>query len=143
MECLFRFLLQPSRMRVLVFGTFDLLHPGHRYLLAEAAKRGELNVVVARDRNVERIKGKTTVHSEEERLAAVRAAAPSARAMLGDREDFLAPVRAVQPDLILLGYDQKLPPGVTEDAFPCPVERLPAFEPEKWKSSILRRDAGK
>lgn len=124
-------------MRVLVFGTFDRLHPGHRFVFDEAKKRGELWVVVGRDSTVERIKGKRARDSEEERKKAVEDAYPDARVLLGDPEDFLAPVRSVKPDLILLGYDQKLPPGVSEDDLPCAVERLPAFEPDRYKSSLL------
>ena len=125
-------------MKVLVFGTFDLLHPGHRFLLGEALKRGKLTVVVARDRNVQRIKGRFPVHDEDERLSLVRQAAPGATVVLGDAHDFLVPVKAVDPDLILLGYDQKLPPGMKEEDLPYEIERLPAFEPEKYKTSILR-----
>jgi FAD synthetase len=125
-------------MNVLVFGTFDLLHPGHRFVLAEAGKRGKLTVVVARDRNVLSIKGRYPVHDEEERASLVRGAAPGADVVLGDVDDFLAPVRSIDPDLILLGYDQDFPPGVTQEDMPCEVERLPPFEPEKYKTSIIR-----
>lgn len=124
-------------MRILVFGTFDVLHPGHHFLLTEAAKRGDLHVVVARDAHVQLIKGRLPKQSEEERLSALQAAYPQADICLGDKADFLAPVRAIKPDLILLGYDQKLPPGVSEEDLPCPTERLLAFEPHKWKSSLL------
>lgn len=145
-------------MRVLLFGTFDHLHPGHRFVLQEALKRaclgevssrrseakpdgrsrGEVHVVVARDKNVQQIKGKDPKQKEEERLRVLQNAFPEVHARLGDTEDFLIPVRAINPDLILLGYDQKLPPGVEEKDLPCPVERLAAFEPEKWKSSLKR-----
>ncbi len=125
-------------MRVLVFGTFDHLHPGHLFVLRSAADRGELFVVVARDRNVERIKGRVPDQPEPERAAAIRAAFPLAEVLLGDADDFLAPVRAVSPDLILLGYDQRLPPGVREEDLGATVERLPAFEPHRHKSSLVR-----
>ena len=124
--------------RVLVFGTFDLLHPGHRFVLTEAGKRGDVHVVVARDLNVRAIKGRMPKQSEQERFAALKQAFPKAEVILGDPNDFLAPVRAIKPDLILLGYDQKLPPSVTEKDLHCPIERLGAFEPEKWKSSLRR-----
>jgi FAD synthetase len=130
-------------MRVLLFGTFDLLHPGHRFVFAEAAKRGDVSIVVARDENVRRIKGFAPEHDEAARVQAVEEAAPGATVVLGDAADFWAPVRRVQPDLILLGYDQRMPPGIREDELPCPVERLPAFAPEKHKSSIARRKLGK
>jgi len=128
-------------MKVLLFGTFDLLHPGHLFVLSEGKKRGDLHVVVARDTTVERIKKKVPAHSQDQRKAAIEAAFPDAVVVLGDDEgDYLKPVREIGPDLILLGYDQRLPPGVIEADLPCPVERLPGFEPEKYKSSLLRRD---
>ena len=125
-------------LKVLVFGTFDHLHPGHRFLLTEASSRGDLHVVIARDQNVEKIKGHVPDQSEEERLRMIQKAFPSSHPVLGDPDDFLVPVHTIKPDLILLGYDQRLPPGVTEKDLPCPMERLPAFEPEKWKSSFRR-----
>lgn len=125
-------------MRVLVFGTFDRLHPGHTHFLTEALKRGELSVVIARDRNVERIKKIQPTDDETARLHAVHLAVPDAQVILGDPEDFLAPVRRIQPDLILFGYDQRLPPGVREEDLPCATERLSPYHPEKFKSSIQR-----
>lgn len=125
-------------MKVLVFGTFDLVHPGHRFLFAEASKRGKLTIVVARDRNVQRIKGRLPVQDEDERMSHVRMAAPHADVVLGDAHDFLVPVKAIDPDIIVLGYDQRLPPGVMEGDLPHEIVRLPAFEPDKYKSSLLR-----
>ncbi len=133
-------------MRVMIFGTFDDLHPGHRYFLQHAAKRagpsvsdhGGFYVVVARDGNVRRIKGKLPQFSEIERAAAIRGAVPEATVLLGHPTDFLHHVRDLKPDLLVLGYDQRLPPGIREEDLPAKIERLPAFQPEKWKSSVLR-----
>lgn len=125
-------------MRILLFGTFDRLHPGHRFLLGQALARGEVFVVVARDGNVLRLKGHVPEQSEEERKRLLEEAFPSIHCILGDTEDFLIPVRSMKPDIILLGYDQKLPPGVTADLLPCPIERLSAYKPEKFKSSLRR-----
>ena len=76
---------------------------------------------------------------ENERRKAVERAVSNADVILGDLEDFLAPVRAFQPNLIILGYDQKLPPGVSENDLQCPIERMSAYEPEKYKSSLHRK----
>ncbi|HVW66521.1 MAG TPA: adenylyltransferase/cytidyltransferase family protein [Candidatus Peribacteraceae bacterium] len=126
-------------MRILVSGTFDDLHPGHLFLLTEAGKRGDLWVIVARDRNVERIKGRPPLQSEKERKSAIEKAFPKAHVVLGDEWDFLQPVREIDPDLILLGYDQKLPPDVSLYDLPYKIERLPAFKPEVYKSSLRRK----
>lgn len=120
----------------MVFGTFDGLHEGHRFVLREAEKRGEVFVVVARDTNVERIKGRPPKQKEEVRLTAIQKEFPSMQIHLGDTENFLTPIKDHQPDLILLGYDQMLPPGIDEQDLPT-IERLPSFHPEKYKSSLL------
>jgi len=39
--------------KVLIAGTFDLIHPGHIYLINEAAKLGDVYVIVATDKNRE------------------------------------------------------------------------------------------
>ena len=123
----------------MIFGTFDLLHPGHHFLVNEARKRGDVTVVVARSSNVERIKGKATRESDAERAHALEAAFPDVKVVLGDTADFLQPVREHVPDLLLFGYDQKLPPGVTEADLPCPIERAEAFQPERFKSSLMKK----
>ena len=125
-------------MRVLIFGTFDHVHPGHLFVFERATERGDVTVVIARDSSVEAIKGKAPDHTEQERQQAVQQALPEAEVILGDPDDYLEPVRTVQPDLILLGYDQQLPPGVLESDLPCSVERLEPFEPQKYKSSLMR-----
>src|SRR3989344_8317135 len=129
--------LLSALMRVLTFGTFDHLHRGHRAYLEFAASKGDLFIIVARDSNVRAIKGRDPDHTEEERAAALRQAFPAATVTIGDADDYLKPVRDIRPDLIVMGYDQLLPPGVTESDLPCPVERAHPHEPETFKSSIL------
>lgn len=125
-------------MKLMIFGTFDDLHPGHLFVFRHALERGDVYVVVARDANVLRFKGRPPLQHEDDRVTAINKAFPSAHVMLGNPDDFLAPVREVQPDLILLGYDQKLPPGVSEEDLGVPVERLEPFHPEIHKSSLRR-----
>jgi cytidyltransferase-like protein len=130
-----------QRCRVLCCGTFDHLHPGHESFLRQAAALGdELHVVVARDRNVQRIKGRLPDRKEAERLRQVQALGLVAVVRLGcPGADFLQVIRDIQPDVIALGYDQSPPPGLAK-AFPhCRIETLQAHHPERYKSSLLRR----
>lgn len=120
----------------MVFGTFDLFHPGHRSLLMQAEKLGPVIVVVARSTNVERIKGKKPLQSDDERVKALKDSFPDAEVILGDPDDFLVPLREQKPDMLLLGYDQGLPPGVTDVDLPCPVRRAKALRPDLYKSSL-------
>ena len=124
--------------RVLIFGTFDHLHPGHRYVIQEALKHGDVWAVVARDTTVERIKGHLPSQNQYERIQALEEAFSDVHCILGDDTDYTVPIRTANPDLIVLGYDQKFPPGVLEEDFPCPTVRLDAFEPETYKSSKMK-----
>tara|TARA_Y100000588_G_C13976012_1_gene805081 strand:+ start:120 stop:539 length:420 start_codon:yes stop_codon:yes gene_type:complete len=127
--------------RVLCCGTFDYLHPGHISFLEQAAALGsELFVVVARDENVERIKGRLPDHNEELRRTKVEEVGVADEVRLGyPGANFFKVVSDIAPDIIALGYDQKTPSGL-RDAFPqCEVLILEAHHPEKYKSSLYRR----
>lgn len=93
-------------MKVLVAGTFDILHPGHIYLLKEANKYGDVHVIIARDDNVRRIKGKKTVFDENERKMMIESLKMVKKAYLGDPDDLFKKVEAINPDIIFLGPDQ-------------------------------------
>ncbi|MCC7263039.1 MAG: FAD synthase [Candidatus Latescibacteria bacterium] len=130
-------------VRVLSCGTFDHLHPGHRSFLEQAARLGdELVVVVARDENVRRIKGRLPDHAEDERRAAVAALGVSSQVCLGyTGTNFLRIVAELKPQIIALGYDQRPPPGLAA-AFPeVEVVVLQPYYPEKYKSSLVRAAA--
>lgn len=123
---------------VLVFGTFDLLHPGHIWFLRQAAKRGDkLAVVVARDANVKKLKGRLPLWREKRRLKEVRNLFCVSKARLGykDWSRRTLILKKINPDIIVLGYDQKakIPAGKWR------VARLKAYHPEKYKTTILRR----
>lgn len=130
-----------GKRRVLCCGTFDLLHPGHESFLAQAAGLGtELIVVVARDENVQRLKGREPSQGEDERRAAVQNQESVTEARLGNRgENFLRVVDEVNPEVIALGYDQRVPAGLAE-AFPrCEIITMEPHFPEKFKSSYFRK----
>jgi FAD synthetase len=115
-------------MKVLIFGTFDGLHDGHKFFISQASNRGDLYVAVARDSNVKLIKYKETKFNELERVEAIKKEFPDIDVRLGDTEDFLKPVRDIAPDIILLGYDQKLPPGISNENLGIKTERIGFFE---------------
>lgn len=95
---------------VMVFGVFDLFHPGHEHFLKAAMARGtRLVVVVARDSTVSRLKRIKPADCEERRLENVRAfLRQEDAALLGD-EDLgrYSAVREIRPDVICFGHDQE------------------------------------
>ncbi len=128
--------------KALAFGTFDGLHPGHRYYLDEAAKQGELTVIVARDLNVVKIKGQPALRDERARLQALLDA--GYRAVLGSETDRYAVFSEIRPDVVCLGYDQEASPAKIEEAcsrlgLSVKIVRIGAFEPERYKSSLLNQ----
>lgn len=97
---------------VLASGAFDLVHYGHIRFLEEAKKAGgrdsHLIVVVARDKTVEKLKGKRPVIPEDQRRAVVETLKPVDEAILGYGDlSFAETIRKIKPDIIAVGYDQR------------------------------------
>lgn len=133
--------------RVLVFGTFDLFHPGHVSFLKQARRQGdELVVAVARDHVVEWVKGRAPVESERLRARHVRASGLADRVVLA-RHDPLRRfefIRRLKPAVLCLGYDQTvftehLAAELRRRGIACRIVRLKPFQPRRFKSSVLRR----
>lgn len=101
--------------KVLVGGVFDLLHPGHVWFLQKSRGYGDyLVVVVARDRTVEKKKGRLPVIPEDQRLEMVKSLRFVDEAVLGNENDFLETVKKINPDLVVLGHDQSLDEKITK-----------------------------
>jgi len=73
------------KKKVLVAGTFDILHPGHIYLFNEAAKIGDVYVIVATDNNRELYSGERPVIPEQQRLEVIKNIKNVKEARLGRR----------------------------------------------------------
>jgi FAD synthetase len=95
--------------RIVIAGTFDILHPGHVFLVAEAAKLGNVIVVIARDENVIHTKGHPVIVPENQRLFMVEALKGVSKAILGKPgSDFVSIVEELKPDILMLGPNQKI-----------------------------------
>ncbi len=128
---------------VMVFGTFDLLHEGHLHLFKEAKKYGEiLIVVVARDTSVKKIKGFTPHQNELQRLEKVKSCSLVDKALLGYEDDFYRVIEEHKPAVLCFGYDQdkqNIETELKKRKIKAEIITLTAFEPEKFKSSIVRK----
>lgn len=132
--------------RIMVFGTFDMVHPGHEDLFRQARGLAEdpyLIVSVARDASVERIKGFRARNDESKRLAVVSGNALVDEAVLGDRVGYIGHIAAAHPDIIALGYDQEgeyvenLARDLEAAGISARIERLAAHRPDEFKTSKL------
>jgi len=130
----------------MVFGTFDIVHPGHENFFSQArslAKDPYLIVSVARDGVVTRLKGKAPRNGEQERLAHVAQNPLVDKAVLGEEYGYVAHIAAESPDILALGYDQEgkyvenLKETLADAGLSPKIVRLKPFHPELYKTSKL------
>jgi glycerol-3-phosphate cytidylyltransferase-like family protein len=70
----------------------------------------------------------------------VQDAFPEATVILGDVDDIFAPLMKYQPDILVFGYDQRVPEEKLHELFPTLVfARIGGYETDTWKSSKLRK----
>lgn len=118
---------------VITSGVFDLIHPGHIFLLKFAkklaGKDGRLIVVIARDETVLRRKGRKPILSENDRLKIVNSIKYVDKAVLGFKPmSFEKIIEKYRPGIVVFGYDQE--------------RIMNAFQKEavtkKWKIKIVK-----
>ena len=132
--------------RVLCFGTFDILHPGHFYFLKQAKSMGSrLTMVVARDIVSSKIKNRKPMYNEQQRINRLKKISFIDEVVLGDLDNPYKCLSEIKPDLICLGYDQtsftsELSDEIKKLGLKTKICRLTAFQPGKYKSSILKKD---
>jgi len=139
-------------MRVMIFGTFDGIHEGHRYLFSKAhelAKGGRVMACIAQDSIVMMLKGHAPIRTMKQRVAGVRHHVR--HVYRGDAR--LGPwskIRIYKPDAILIGYDQMRMKSQLEKDLPVMFPSLEiklvvcgSYEPELYKSSIINQHVNK
>lgn len=132
-------------MKVVCAGTFDHLHEGHISFLKQARALGdELIVIVARDETVKRIKGFFPSEQERVRRNKIEDTKIPDLVVLGNLDtDLFEILKELEPDIIALGYDQRVSEEEIIKRFPkCKVVRLSPYQPEKYKSSFYREKRG-
>jgi FAD synthetase len=102
---------KPRKKIVLASGVFDLLHLGHVRFLEDAKRAGGKNakliVIIARDRTIEKTKGRKPIMSEDQRCALVESLRVVDEAVLGyEGLEIGEVIEKIKPDFIALGYDQ-------------------------------------
>ena len=135
----------------MLFGTFDLIHPGHRHFFQQArslAKNSFLIVSLARDKNSTRIKGKIPSSGESDRLKRIKALPEVDKAVLGAIGDHIPHIVKERPEIIALGYDQSAYVGGLRSALAAAglkvkIVRMKPHLPNKYKTSIILQSKNK
>ncbi len=136
----------------MVFGTFDIFHPGHASFFKQAkslAKNPFLIVSIARDANVKKIKGKKPLNSQKIRKNNVEKALKQFlnlphKVVLGSKDNYISHILKEKPGIIALGYDQKaytknLSALLKQAGLGVKVRRLKPFKPNVYKSSLFKK----
>lgn len=97
---------------VVTSGVFDLIHPGHVFLLRYAkklaGKKGKLIVVIARDETVLKRKKRRPILREDDRLKIVNSIRYVDKAILGFKPmSFKKIIERYRPHIVVFGYDQE------------------------------------
>lgn len=93
----------------MIFGVFDLLHDGHLFFIEKACNLCEkLTIVVAKDKEVVKIKNKTPLQDENLRVLNLKNKFKNIDIILGDENtNSWNIIEKEKPDAIILGYDQE------------------------------------
>lgn len=144
-------------MRVLVFGSFDGIHDGHRAMLRQAKNLGQhLTVVVAKDDIVTSLKGDLPKYPISKRIEFIKNENLADRVIPSDHTlNTWKVLHQNKPEIIALGYDQDelksavekylertYPDVETEEGFQTHPKKptivvLEAHEPDKFHNSLL------
>lgn len=133
-----------NQKTVMIFGAFDVLHKGHLDFFRQAKQKGDyLIVVLARDKTIKEVKSNHPKHNEKFRKQAVCQSDIVDKAVLGSSKDRYEALKKYRPDVVCLGYDQKvnlneLKNKVKEFELETKIYRLESFYPEIYKSSKLK-----
>ena len=135
--------------KILAAGKFDILHLGHIAYLEQArelaGEDGELIVVLALDKTIERERSAPPVFPQEQRRKIVESLVFVDRAVIGlDTNDHSIIVEQIKPDIIALGYDQytdisALEKHFVEKGLNTKIVRLEKRDAEGLCSSTLIR----
>ena len=136
-----------KRIRIMVFGTFDVLHKGHLHFFMQAQKLSSntfLIVSLARDENVKAIKGRQPLFKLRDRMAAVKKTGLAQRVVAGALKNYLGHIVHEKPDIIALGYDQSeyidgLLEKLKKRGLHVRIFRLKPYKPHVYKSSLVKR----
>ena len=131
---------------VLVFGTFDGLHDGHRFFLREARKLGDkLIASVTTDEIIQRIKNHAPTYHLEERLQALEAGGLVHLAVAGDKIlGNWGAIKAWKPDIVAIGYDQtkleeELGEFITNENLSIQLVKISAHDGGRLHSRLLHK----
>ena len=96
---------------ILTGGKFNKIHPGHIWILKKSKRLGTLVVVLAHDKHNKR----SYAVSAGKRKKMIESLRIADKVVVGSSTGFVGVVKKYKPNVIVLGYDQKIPDKITDD----------------------------
>jgi len=125
----------------IAFGTFDLLHEGHKYFLSEVAKQGELEIIIPDDKRVYKLKERKPIHPLSQRIRNLKKLGFKVEV---EKENPWQNVLESKADVIVLGYDQnwqeEIKKEIKKTGYLVKVKKIKkALSPNVHKTKIIRK----
>ncbi len=132
-----------SKQKIMTFGAFDIIHPGHLYLIKQAAQLGKVIAIIARDKTIAKVKGKKPYFTEQQRKVNLEKLKIAHKVILGDEQDPYLIIEKIKPDIILLGPDQKvfvkeLNSQLAKRGLNIKIKRASAWQRDIFQSKKIR-----
>lgn len=130
---------------ILIFGSFDGLHPGHINLIDNSTKHAtRVIVALAQDKSIQKHKGKMPLFPLAKRVLALKQQFPNITIEEGDQtQGEWSAIKKYNPKYIAVGYDQhKLRKALVhiQEQYNFSIIDMNPYHPEKYKSSIINRN---
>jgi FAD synthetase len=140
--CYYGSMQNNSKKTVLIFGVFDMLHPGHVYFIDQALTLGdELHINLATDEYVKQYKSKNSNNNYNDRYNALAHLYPNVVIHKGDASmGSWTTVKELKPSIIALGHDQNMLKSALVDSglvSQTDVVNIPAFHSEIYSTTNL------
>lgn len=127
---------------VVIFGSFDIFHPGHTHFIKEAEKFGELIISIAQDEIIHIIKNSLPENTLIQRMNTLKMKYPQHTIIKGDNIlGNWSVIKKYKPDVVCVGYDQiKLHQELKkiQKDFGFEIHIISSFYPKIFKSKFLR-----
>ncbi len=136
-----------KKNKVMIFGTFDIFHEGHKNFLRQSKSEGNyLIVVIAREDTIKKLKKYNPINTEKHRLKTIIKSNLADEVILGNKTNKYSIIKKHKPDVICLGYDQKFFIDKLETKLKefglanTKVKRMKSHKPEIYESSKLMKN---
>ncbi len=134
--------------KVLVGGVYNLVHKGHELFLNKAKELGDYLVVVVASNRTASLTKKYPVLDAKTRKKNIEKLGIADKVVIGDEKDFIKVVRREKPNVIALGYDQKISEKelrklLSKEGIDCEIVRIKEELRGYKTSKIMKRNLKK